>query len=93
MFTFFSTPLLCLKQDDFKITQTDEKKIVKIVSKLVWFKKSLLVLRYLPPHDFGQLFVLEFVRSAVLSLTDYLKQKSILHKPRCLLYLLHFNFL
>ena len=26
MFTFLSNPLLCLKQDDFKITQTDEGK-------------------------------------------------------------------
>ena len=29
MFTFFSNPLLCLKQDDFKITQTDERKGTK----------------------------------------------------------------
>ena len=26
MFTFFSNPLVCVKQDDFKITQTDEGK-------------------------------------------------------------------
>ena len=26
MFTFFSNPLLCLKQEDFKITQTNERK-------------------------------------------------------------------
>ena len=26
MFTFFSNPLLRLKQDDFKVTQTDERK-------------------------------------------------------------------
>ena len=29
MFTFFSNPLLCLKQDDFKITQRDERKDTK----------------------------------------------------------------
>ena len=29
MFTFFSNPLLCLKQDDFKITHTDERKDTK----------------------------------------------------------------
>ena len=34
-------------------------------------------------HDITQFFVIEFVPSAVLSLTDYLKQKNILHKPRC----------
>ena len=26
MFTFFSNSLLCLRQDDFKITQTDKRK-------------------------------------------------------------------
>ena len=26
MLTFFSDPLLCLKQDDFRITETDERK-------------------------------------------------------------------
>ena len=26
MFTFFTNPLLCLKQDDFKITLSDERK-------------------------------------------------------------------
>ena len=31
----FGNPLLCLKQDEFQTTQTDEKKIVKIISKLV----------------------------------------------------------
>ena len=29
MSTFFSNPLLCLKQDNFKITQTDERKGTK----------------------------------------------------------------
>ena len=29
MFTFFSNSLLCLKQDDFKITQRDERKDAK----------------------------------------------------------------
>ena len=28
-FTLFCNPLLCLKQDDFKITQTDERKDTK----------------------------------------------------------------
>ena len=29
MFTFFTNPLLCLKQDDFKITLKDERKGTK----------------------------------------------------------------
>ena len=29
MFTFFRNPLLCLKQDDFKITHRDERKHTK----------------------------------------------------------------
>ena len=37
----FSDPFLCLKQDDFKITQTDERKGSKDS-----FEKSPLVLRY-----------------------------------------------
>ena len=44
MFTYFSNPLLCLKQDDFKITQKDERKDTKdyvkvsLVSKIAsWF--------------------------------------------------------
>ena len=32
-----------------------------------------------PLHDITQFFVIEFVPSAVLSLTNYLKQKSIPH--------------
>ena len=56
-----------------------KEKILKIILKLIWFKKSLLCLR--PVNDITQFFVIEFVLSAVLSLTDYLKQKSILHKP------------
>ena len=67
MFTFFSNPLLFLKQDDFKITQTDERKGTKIISQLVWFKKSFLVLKYRPLHYISQFFVMEFVTSAVLS--------------------------
>ena len=38
----FSNPLLCLKQDDFKITQRDGRKGTKDYI-TVWFKKSLLV--------------------------------------------------
>ena len=34
MFTFFSNPLLCLQQDDFKITQRDEREDTKIILKL-----------------------------------------------------------
>ena len=29
VFTFFTNPLLCLKQDDFKITLSDDKKVGK----------------------------------------------------------------
>ena len=38
MFTFFSNPLLCLKHDDFKITQIDERKGTKdyITTSLVY---------------------------------------------------------
>ena len=56
-------------------------KILKIILKLGWFRKSLLGLRYRPVHDITQVFVIEYVPSAVLALTDYLKQKSIIHKP------------
>ena len=41
----FQQPI-SLKRDDFKITQTDERKGTKDYITLVWFKKSLLVLRY-----------------------------------------------
>ena len=41
----FQQPI-ALSLDDFKITQTDERKVLKIISQLVWFKKSLLVFRY-----------------------------------------------
>ena len=34
MFTFFSNPLLSLKQDDFKITHRDERKDTKDYSKV-----------------------------------------------------------
>ena len=78
-FTFFSNPLLCLKQDDFKITQRDRRKDTKdyikvsLVLKIAsWFE---ILTRYY------SIFLIESVPSAVLSLTDYLKQKSILHKP------------
>ena len=43
---FVSNPLLYLIQDNFKITETDEKKVLKIISLLLWFKKSLPILRY-----------------------------------------------
>ena len=58
-----------------------KEKILKIISMLIWFKKSLLGLRYLPLHDITQSFVIEFVPSAVLSLTDYLKQKVFYISP------------
>ena len=80
MFTFFTNPLLCLKQDDFKITLRGERKVVKIVQKLVWFKKSLFGLRYWPSHKISQFFVIEFVPSAVLSQTNYFEQKGILRR-------------
>ena len=61
-----------------------EKVLIKrlYISKLVWFKKSLLVLD-IDHHTIILLnfFVIESVPYAVLSLTDYLKQKSIIHKP------------
>ena len=36
-------------------------------------------------------FVIEFVPSAVPSQTNYLEQKGILSRLRCLFYLVHFN--
>ena len=77
MFTFFSNPLLCLKQGAFRITQTDERKGTKTISQLVWYKKSVLGLRQV--YDTTQIFLIEFVPFDVHSLTDYLKQKSALH--------------
>ena len=44
-----------------------KEKVLKTVSQLVWFKKLLLVLRYLSLQDISQFFVLEFVPSGVLS--------------------------
>ena len=41
MFTFFTNPLLCLKQDDFKITLKDERKGSKDYNKVSLVKKSL----------------------------------------------------
>ena len=38
----FQQPI-ALKQDDFKITHRDKRKILKIILKLVWFKNRLLV--------------------------------------------------
>ena len=50
------------------------------MSQLVWFKKSLLVMRYWPLYDISQSFVIEFVPSAVHSLTDYpIPSKKIFH--------------
>ena len=70
-----------------------KEKILKIILKLVWFKKLFLGLRYWPVHDITQFLLLNlYLPSAVLSLTDYLNQKSILQKPWCLLYLLHAPF-
>ena len=54
-----------------------KEKVLKIISQLVWFKKSIPVLRYWPLHDISQFFIIEFVPSAGLSQTDYPKQKSI----------------
>ena len=46
-----------------------KEKVLQIISKLVWFKKITSRFEILT-----QFFVIEFVLSAVLSLTDYLKQ-------------------
>ena len=54
MFTFFSNLLLCLKQDDFKITQADERKgskdyiEVSLVLKIASCFEILNVARYQP---------------------------------------------
>ena len=45
-----------------------KERLLKITLKLVWLKKSLLDLRYLSVHDNTQIFVMQFVLSAVLSL-------------------------
>ena len=42
----FQQPNALSKTGRFKITQTDERKDTNIISQLVWFKRSLLVLRY-----------------------------------------------
>ena len=44
MFTFFTNPLLCLKQDDFKITLRGERKVVKIVPSQSGLKNRFLIL-------------------------------------------------
>ena len=89
MFTIFSNPLLCLKQDDFKITQRDERKDTKSYIKVSLVLKIAFWFEILTSTRYYSSFFIEVVPSAVLSLTDYLKQKSILQT----LYLLHFNFL
>ena len=55
-----------------------KEKVIKIIQKLVWFKKSLFSLRYKPLHKISQFFVIEFVPSAVLSQANYFEQKGIL---------------
>ena len=54
MLTFFSNPLLCLKQGNFKITQTDERKgsknyiKVNLVLKLASCLEVLTIIGYQP---------------------------------------------
>ena len=44
-----------------------KRTVVKIASKLVWFKKSFLALKYQPLDDTSQIFVAEFIPFSVLS--------------------------
>ena len=54
MFTFFTNPLLCLKQDDFKITLRGERKgskdciKVSLVSKIAFWFEILAVMQDQP---------------------------------------------
>ena len=52
-----------------------KEKVVKIVEKLVWFRKSHFGLRHWPLQKISQFFVIEFVPSAVLSQTILSKKE------------------
>ena len=80
MLTFFANPLLCLKQDDFKITlrggRKDSKYCIKVslVYKIAFWFELLAITQDQP------FFVIEFVRSAVLFQTNYFEQEGILRR-------------
>ena len=79
--TFFSNLLLCLKQDDFQITHTDERKGTKDYMKVSLAKKIASCFAILTMTRYWPIFVIEIVPSTKLSSTDFQEQKGILHKP------------
>ena len=76
----FHQTMLCLKQDDFKITLRNERKVRKDYIKASLVRKIAFCFEIL--HKISQFFsYIEFVPSAVLSQTNYLEQKRILSGP------------